>query len=302
MTRVNTENPLSAEVIAKPSLQVISSRPSSAPSRASAVGKIERGYRGHGRSHIRGRTSQVRVKLPNLSPLTALSCVSRGPLFRGLSFEQHHEIASAARQCDFARRETIFREDDPVRSVFVIASGWVKTTQLSHAGKEVILRLEGSGEVIDGLGLVPGKTHSLTARTIEPCRVFSWEVQAFDAFAARFAGLRCNMLEILSERLRMLQERFRDMATERVPQRLARLLVHLFTQGAEPADGGRIYLSCEELAQMTGTTLFTVSRLLCDWAEQGMIQPERKAVIVESLPALLEVANGANGAAESSPH
>jgi CRP-like cAMP-binding protein len=261
---------------------------------APVPGTVETTYFAHSRSLARVQTPRV-SNFPNVVVETALGCVSRASLFRGLSRDQQDQIASAAQQLDFSRRETIFREDDPVRWVYVVASGRVKTTQLSHGGKEVILRVEGAGEVLDGLALSPGRAHSLSAQTIEACRVFKWEVDTFHAFADQFANLRVNIVSILSDRLQTLQERFRDLATERVPQRLARLLVRLFDQSPVAATSGSIDLSCEELAQMAGTTLFTVSRLLCDWAEQGIIQPERKALIVASLPALLEVANGVAG-------
>ena len=41
---------------------------------------------------------------------------------------------------------------------------------------------------------------------------------------------------------------------------------------------------------MAGTTLFTVSRLLCEWAAQGIIRPERSAILFENLAGLIAVA------------
>jgi hypothetical protein len=46
---------------------------------------------------------------------------------------------------------------------------------------------------------------------------------------------------------------------------------------------------------MAGTTLFTVSRLLTEWAERAIIEPNRKAVVIEDLPALIQVAEGSEG-------
>ena len=50
-----------------------------------------------------------------------------------------------------------------------------------------------------------------------------------------------------------------------------------------------IYLSRQELAQLTGTTLFTVSRLLCRWETQGIVSAPREAVRIHDLPALQEL-------------
>jgi CRP-like cAMP-binding protein len=91
--------------------------------------------------------------------------------------------------------------------------------------------------------------------------------------------------------LRLAEGRLHELATERVPQRLARVLLRLIVQ-AKGCQNQSLDLSCEELAHMAGTTLSTVSRLLCYWAAEGIIQPERSAILVENLPGLIDVANG----------
>jgi len=50
--------------------------------------------------------------------------------------------------------------------------------------------------------------------------------------------------------------------------------------GREQNGGIQIYLSREELAQMTGTTLFTISRILSKWSEDGFIEPRRESVVI----------------------
>jgi CRP-like cAMP-binding protein len=246
MTRTKPANLLTAEATPRPRMQAVSF-PTPSAALSPAAGKIETRYCPSARSRKRVCTSELGPNLLIVPLVSASGCVSQAPLFRGLSREQQAEIASTVRHREFGRRQTIFREDDPVRWVFVIASGRVKTIQLSHGGKEVIIRLEGSGEVLDGLALSPGRVHSLGAQTIEPCHLFKWQADTFHDFVQRFAGLRGNIVEILSTRLETLQERFRDMATERVCQRLARLLIRLFDQSPAASNGGRIGLSSKEL-------------------------------------------------------
>jgi CRP-like cAMP-binding protein len=54
--------------------------------------------------------------------------------------------------------------------------------------------------------------------------------------------------------------------------------------------GIEIRLSREELAQLTGTTLFTVSRLLSEWNERGIVSTRREGVSVHNFQALAELA------------
>jgi CRP-like cAMP-binding protein len=70
------------------------------------------------------------------------------------------------------------------------------------------------------------------------------------------------------------------------------VLLRLIVQSGSCASCQPLDLSCEELAQMAGTTLSTVSRLRCKWAAEGIIQPERSAILAENLPGLIDMANG----------
>jgi CRP-like cAMP-binding protein len=108
----------------------------------------------------------------------------------------------------------------------------------------------------------------------------------------RFPVLHQNMVRILGGHLLELEARFREVATERVAPRVARQVVRLLEKIGRPVNGAvEIGLSREELAQMTGTTLFTISRLFSAWEARGMVRPRREAVAVcdvQSLRALCE--------------
>jgi CRP-like cAMP-binding protein len=108
---------------------------------------------------------------------------------------------------------------------------------------------------------------------MEHCRILSWELADFETLSRRFPVLLRNSMRILTQRMRILEGRVHEFATERVPQRLARVLLRLIAESGSSGVSAPVELSCEELAQMAGTTLFTVSRLLCEWAAQGIIRP-----------------------------
>jgi CRP-like cAMP-binding protein len=216
--------------------------------------------------------------------------VKRIGLFRDLSLSECGRIALEAQERAFQRGEIIFREDDPVGVVYAVASGRVKTIRSNRVGKLVILHLAGPGEVLDGLGLSMGSNHMFTAQAMGRCHVLTWDVEVFEALVRRCPTLQSNATGFLVRRLRMTECRLHELATERVPQRLARVLLRLIVQSESCESRQPIDLSCEELAQMAGTTLYTVSRLLCSWAAEGIIQPERSAIRVQNLPGLIHIA------------
>jgi CRP-like cAMP-binding protein len=222
-----------------------------------------------------------------------LPSIQGAPLFNGLTLAEQSEVAGAAFVRRVLRREPICREGEPEREVTLLCAGRAKSTQTTAGGESVILRLAGPGEVLCGLGPAAGALHPSTNAALEPCDVLVWDTRTFEAFADRFPSLRRNALRIVAERLRFLEERYRELATEKVPARLARTLLRLLGQIGRPHRGAvLIGMSREDLAQMTGTTLFTVSRLLSHWQSMGFLEAVREAVIVGEPRYLARIAEG----------
>jgi CRP-like cAMP-binding protein len=219
------------------------------------------------------------------------SPIARSPLFQGLPPAQCDSILASASHSRFDAKQRLFREGELGRFVGIIASGKVKVTLLSVCGEEVILNVKVPGDMIDGLTVPPGSTHHVTVQSLEPCSVLLWDFVVFQSYLEHIPMLQRNMTRILAERLRSLEERFLELATEQVAPRLARTLVRLVQQTPQPTLGSlHIGLSREELAQMIGTTLFTVSRLLSDWEARGVVLAKRKAILVQDIKSLRTIA------------
>ena len=219
--------------------------------------------------------------------------MSASELFSGLSKSECLEIASCARARTFARDELLFTQGQSARNLVMIQSGSVKLSQLSPNGNEVILWMTGSGDPVGMPAISPSCSHTCSARAMEKCHALVWEYTRLQNLMAEYPQIRRNVSQILFNRLAELQERFREVATEKVAQRVALALLRLVKQVGKPAKGGvEISLSREELAQMTGTTLFTISRLLSKWGDEGFVLPQRNAVVVLDSRRLGQVSEG----------
>ena len=218
---------------------------------------------------------------------------ARPALFSGILPGDYTRIASAARVKEFARGEVLYLEGDPVGQVVLLTSGFVKISKLGLSGTEVIVRLGVPGDVLGALGLFSAGSHCTAAQAFRLCRALVWEASAFKVLVERFPVLHQNMVRILGGHLLELEERFREVATERVGPRVARQVVRLIEQIGKPVNGViEIGLSREELAQMTGTTLFTVSRLLSAWEALGIVRLGREVVTICDVPSLRAITKG----------
>jgi CRP-like cAMP-binding protein len=209
-------------------------------------------------------------------------------IFAGLSTDQRRDFASCARVRVFATDEVLFMQGQPVRTHVLLQSGSVKVTQVSSTGREVLLWMNGWGEAVGIPSEAPACRHACSARAMQPCRALVWEDSRFQSLMQKHPQIGININRMLSHRLVELEERFREIATERVETRLSCALTRLAAQVGTPVHGGvEVSLSREELAQMIGTTLFTVSRILSKWGDEGFVGPRRDAVIVYDSERLL---------------
>ena len=224
--------------------------------------------------------------------LRKVTLVQHSPLFTNVSPADCREIVSAARESEFSRRDTIFLEGDPIRHVTLLTSGSAKVIKLGQDGTEVILRLAGPGDVVEVTGFPGAGRHCSMAQALSASTALIWEAGAFQALADRLPTLWRNITKVAAQRLQELEERYREISTEKVATRLSHQLLRLFNQLGHRVNGNgtlEINLSREELAQLTGTTLFTVSRLLSDWKERGLLTAGRECVSVHNIQALREL-------------
>jgi CRP-like cAMP-binding protein len=208
-------------------------------------------------------------------------------LLAGVSPADCRSIIAPAREKRYVRKQTIFSDGEPIRHVMVLLSGCVKVIQIGLSGNEVILRLNGVGEIVGAFHWCAHCHHSSTVITVQPCVGLIWDAADFERLLGQFPTFRRNTVHALEQRLQEMEQRFREVSTERVQARLSSELLRLSNRMGRPSQGDfEIALSRAELAQLTGTTLFTVSRLLCQWQSLGIVKNHREGVLVRDFAAL----------------
>jgi len=230
------------------------------------------------------------ISLANGGVAHKVSMVRKFPLFAGISDTDCATIVSLAYERQFSKRQAMFFEGDPIKHVLLLVTGCVKVTQFGQNGGEVILRLHGPGEIIGALGLHARSDRTGRAQTLHASTVLAWEAAKFEALAERFPALWRNSAGIAEQSLQDIEQRYREISTEKVSSRLGSQLARLSAQVGTPFEGHmEVRISRAELAQLTGTTIFTVSRLLSQWEARGIVSARRENVLVTDLNGLMEV-------------
>jgi CRP/FNR family transcriptional regulator, nitrogen oxide reductase regulator len=214
-------------------------------------------------------------------------------IFTGLTPVELMEIARNARIQNASVGEFYFLQGDPADSIFILREGRVKLTQLSADGQQILLRVLGPWDLFAIVGLIPGRNYPVSAQVTESGSAFVWKNNTLMGLAQQYPPLATNAMQLMAGYLQEFQDRLREMATERVERRLARTLIRLASQTGKKTEQGiliDLQLTRQDLAEMTGTTLYTVSRILSQWESAGLIISGRERVVVRNPHGLVKIA------------
>ena len=221
--------------------------------------------------------------------------IRQSALFHALSPAALEQLAKNQIMRSVEEGGCFFQEGTPARFVFVLAEGRVKITQLTVDGQQVALRLIVPGQMFGSLALLrPNSDYPASATALADSAALTWEGTFVRRLAEREPALNLNLMELMRVHIDEMQARFREVATERIEQRLARTLLRLAAQTGKREPDGRVTLDVrltrQDLAEMIGTTLHSVSRLLSEWERRGLVHAGRESVAIIDSHGLVRLA------------
>ncbi len=222
------------------------------------------------------------------------STIAKSRLFAGLDPGSLGEVAGAAQATNIAAGETLFEQGDAAVAFYVLLTGRMKIAQVTVEGHQVIIRYIAPGEVFGAVPLFTDSGYPAAAIAVVDSTAARWDRAATRRLMERHPRITANALAIVGARLQHLQDRYRELATERVEQRVARAVLHLAQKaGRRVEEGAQIEfpVSRQDIAEMTGATLYTVSRILSAWEQDGWLDGGRQHIVIRKPQALTAIAD-----------
>jgi CRP-like cAMP-binding protein len=210
-----------------------------------------------------------------LLPTEKSRILKKSLIFSSLNEEELSGLVDLAVERSFQPDEFIFWEDDEPDYFYVITRGRIKVVKHSSSGKEFIIAFFGPGEMFGEVAVFEDKPYPASAQVISASKVLGIKRQNFLDFLATHPQVALRIINILGGRLRDAQGRLKDLAGERVEQRLARILLMLASRM-----GNTLPFTRQELADMAGMTTETAIRLTSRLRERGIIRSFRGQLII----------------------
>ena len=188
-----------------------------------------------------------------------------------------------------------FMQGDPAMHAYVLISGRVKMIQITPTGQQITLRIMTPGQTYGGIALLNPQTgYPATAQALENSSAAAWDTAQLRRLAETESSIPLSAMQLMHGYITELQERQKALVSVRVEQRIARIILKLASEsGTKVAEGVLIDmpLTRQDVAEMSGTTLFTVSRTLNEWERNGLLKIGRGRVVVCDPHGLVRIAD-----------
>ena len=200
---------------------------------------------------------------------------AKAMLFAGVAEKSCAALNAIERRQSFAPGEIIFRQGDVATSLILVVDGLVKVGRTAEDGTPITLALLGPGEPIGTLHAARDMPNTANVSAHVQTEVIVWPLDALRRIMTGDPALAANVSNFVARYAVRMIEPLEEMATASVEQRVARALVRASGLARSPKGLIDLPLSRQDIADMSATTLPSVSRIMARWREDKLIGGHR---------------------------
>ncbi|MEM6588443.1 MAG: Crp/Fnr family transcriptional regulator [Pseudomonadota bacterium] len=245
------------------------------------------------RSHLAGLPQDRFGKVIDMNRPETIAVIGEGELkqadlsellpFADLSEQQTRDILNLATVHRVAPNRTYFDEGDSAENFFVLLDGFTRVVRTTREGDQVVVLHVAPGQMFGIAKAFASDKYTMTARAASQGVALSWPSALWDRFIQEYPGFQTATRQAVGSRVVEMQDKIVSMATKQVEQRIAEAILRLMDQAGKETDAGveiDFPLTRQDISEMAGTTLHSVSRCMSKWQKSGILRTERRRVVV----------------------
>lgn len=192
----------------------------------------------------------------------------------------------------WGRGELMFHPEDSAEALYMLLQGAVRLYRLGANAREVTLDVHGPGALLGWSSLLPSGQHDMYAEAMDDLEVLVLGKEAFTRLLQVAPAVGVAFIEQITQQTRTVQERLAGLVFLDVSQRLALALLTIGEREGEWSDSGTLALrervSHQDLAHVVGSTRETITKLLGDFRNRGLLDLGYRRIILTDRDGLLE--------------
>lgn len=211
-------------------------------------------------------------------------------LFKNLADEELKELESYITTTTYRKKEDIFTEGDAPEWFYIVLTGKVKVTKISHDGKEIILEIISPYDIFGGVAVLRNIPYPANAVAMEDSEILKISRKNLMRLVDRFPNLMYIIALQLGDRMKSSYDSLKSIALERVEARIAALLLKLGNKVGMETDEGLMIdmrLTKQDVADMVGTTVETSIRTFSKLKKEGLVIESDGKIIIKDREGLM---------------
>jgi CRP/FNR family transcriptional regulator, nitrogen oxide reductase regulator len=225
-----------------------------------------------------------------------LSVSARKHTFDGVSAEVAEYCLRLGRPLTAKRGDILARQGDAADRCFFVRSGYGTVTSNSLDGHQILLCFVGPGDLVGQSAATPDlETYLATTVVVQLMELVFWTRDVALEISMQFPEIHARLDASLARNGQILLARLHTVGEGPVPRRLASVLLELGDRHGEATERGVTIgplVTREDLANLTGSSLYTASRVLSEWEADGLIVSRRGRLRLLDVARLRSLARG----------
>ena len=175
----------------------------------------------------------------------------------------------------------------------MLLHGRLKVVKTTPHGQQTIIRFVHPGDIYGIAKALRREHYPATVIALVDSVTLVWPAEIWDDFVASHPAFAVNVMQMIGDRLQEAHARIKELSTEEVEHRVAHTIIRLVAQSGRKTEEGFLIdfpITQQDLAQASGTTLHSVSRVLSAWENAGLVIIGRRKIVVCDVEGLSELA------------
>lgn len=224
------------------------------------------------------------------------SLIQALPVFAEMDAGELDDVIARAKAQRIPKGTAVFRQGEPTKSFFVLLHGRLKVVKVTPSGQQVLIRFVNPGDIYGIAKALSREDYPATATAVIDSVTLVWPSDIWDEFMTSHPSMSLNVMRMMGDRLQEAHTRVKELSTEEVERRVAHTLLRLIAQSGRSTEEGVMIdfpITQQDLAQASGTTFHSVSRILSGWESEGLVTIGRRKVVVSDVEGLSHLAEQA---------
>jgi CRP/FNR family cyclic AMP-dependent transcriptional regulator len=184
---------------------------------------------------------------------------------------------------EYRKGQTIYNQDQPSTSLYLVIDGRVKVVRLADDGHQVVVDIYQADEFFGESAFLSLPHRSEQATVLEDAKLMAWGTQEIEDIVMKRPRLAVALLQIQVQRTLDMTQRIESFSADNIARRLARSLIRFSERLGTVETDGSVRMSAfthELLSQYVGTSREIVTHYMNQFRRQGYLQYSRRGIVM----------------------